>query len=137
MMVWIFAGVTLSAALVATLAQNMRQSILALWVAGLGVGAMYLTMEAEFLAIVQWIVSTLLTITFVFFAVMFGEYGYSEKKRTRKELVLTVLSLFLGVGFAAIIGLGTQDLWQDPIGLKNYSTDLKTLGQLLVEKNFL
>ena len=137
MMVWIFAGITLSAAIVATLVQNMRQSILALWVAGLGVGAMYLTMEAEFLAIVQWIVSTLLTITFIFFAVMFGEYGRSERKRTRQEVVLTVLSILLGLGFAAIIGLGTEGLWTWTTEFKSYATDLRSLGQLLIEKNFL
>lgn len=136
-MVWIFAGVVLSAALIATLVQNMRQSILALWVAGLGVGGMYLTMEAEFLAIIQWIVSTLVTITFIFFSVMFGEFGRLERSRTRKEWALTVFSILIGMGFAGVIGLGTSASDKNTLHFGNDSMGLKGLGQVLVEKNFI
>src|SRR5688500_17716981 len=93
MMGWIFAGVTLAAALMATFVGHMRRAILALWVAGLGVGGMYLTVGAEFLAIIQWIVSTLVTISFVFFAVMFGEYNSPSSPRGKDGILLTLLSL--------------------------------------------
>ncbi len=53
MMGWVFAGITFSAVLMATFERQMRRAILALWVAGIGVGAMYLTVGAEFLAITQ------------------------------------------------------------------------------------
>lgn len=69
---WVFAGLTLGAALMATFAFNIKRAILALWVVGLGVGAVYLTVGAEFLAIIQCMVSTLVTISLVFFSVMFG-----------------------------------------------------------------
>lgn len=137
MMEWSFAAITLAAALVATFTQNMRSAILALWVAGLGVGAVYLTIEAEFLAIVQWMVSTLLTITFVFFAVMFGEYNPIKKRRSRYEILLVIFSVIIGTGFSFVIALGTQGLLTDPTLLKGGPTDLKALGKLLVEQNFL
>src|ERR1700761_6658818 len=96
MMVWIFAGITLSAVLLATFVNQMRRAILALWVAGLGIGALYLTIGAEFLAIIQWIVSTLVTISFVFFAVMFGEFNSVQSKKQGTGYVLRILCILLG-----------------------------------------
>ena len=136
-MEWIFAGITVAAALIATFGQNMRSAVLALWVAGLGVGGIYLTIGAEFLAIVQWIVSTLLTITFVFFAVMFGEYHSAQIQRTKQEWVLVLLSTLSGIGFSFVIWLGSKELSFDPSILKNNGIELKVLGQILIEKNFI
>ncbi|MGZ3698551.1 MAG: hypothetical protein ACXWP5_10475, partial [Bdellovibrionota bacterium] len=78
MMMWVFVGVTLSACATATLVGNIRRAALALWVASLGVGGIYLTMGAELLAVIQWVVSTLVAISFVFFSVMFGEYHQKD-----------------------------------------------------------
>lgn len=136
MMEWVFAGIALSAALTATVVQNMRRAILALWVAGLAVGALYLTLEAEFLAVVQWIVSTLLTLTFVFFAVMFGEFKPYDRRRSRNEWLLISLSAFLGLAFSLIVGMATQNLASDAGARVHTLSDLKELGQLLIEKNF-
>ena len=137
MMEWIFAGVSLAAAAVATFTQNMKTAILALWVAGLGVGCIYLTLEAEFLAVIQWIVSTLLTITFVFFAVMFGEYNPSPRNRSKYEFIRIFLSILVGTGFSGIIWLGATGLGTGQVLLTGHVTDLKTLGQLLIQKHFI
>ncbi len=94
---WIFGGISLSAVIMATFEKHMRRAILALWVAGIGIGALYLTVGAEFLAIVQWIVSTLVTLAFIFFSVMFGEYHGPSPKEPKGTPSILVLSMLLGV----------------------------------------
>ena len=137
MVSWIFSGITLAAVLMAPFVGHMRVSILSLWVAGLGVGAVYLTLGAEFLAIVQWIVSTLVTITFLFFAVMFGEYDPPAVKRDSKTFVVQVVSLILGCVFAIFLGMISRHL---PNGAQTEfpdGSDLKVLGRVLTQENLL
>lgn len=137
MMGWIFSGITLSAVLMTTFDNNMRRSILALWVAGLGVGAMYLTVGAEFLAIIQWIVSTLVTISFVFFSVMFGEYNASKEEPKGNTILMTVLSVLLGAAFAGIIWLGSEGLPTSALAPAGGVTDLSLIGKKLTQENLL
>ncbi|MFZ9595164.1 MAG: NADH-quinone oxidoreductase subunit J [Bdellovibrionia bacterium] len=137
MMGWVFSGITLVAVFMTSFDGNMKRSIFALWVAGLGVGAIYLTIGAEFLAMVQWVVSTLVTISFVFFSVMFGEYKTSVSHETSNPWVLKFFALVLGLGFAGVIGVGTQNF-----SLKNFSVDsggadLALIGQKLTQENLL
>src|SRR4051812_19130337 len=124
MMGWIFAGITLSAVLMATFVRYMRRAILALWVAGLGVGAIYLTVGAEFLAIIQWIVSTLVTISFVFFSVMFGEYNAPKTPIKGEGILVVLLSLLLGAAFATVIWLGSHGLPESALVPSGTVTDL-------------
>jgi NADH:ubiquinone oxidoreductase subunit 6 (subunit J) len=134
----IFAGITLSAVLMATFVNHTRRAILALWVAGLGVGAMYLTVGAEFLAIIQWIVSTLVTISFVFFAVMFGEYNPPVAVESeRNNTLLTVLSVVLGGAFAAVIWLGSESLPEGPLMAPAQGSDLGVVGRTLTQDHLL
>lgn len=138
MMGWIFAGITLSAVIMATFEQRMRRAILALWVAGIGVGAMYLTVGAEFLAIIQWIVSTLVTISFVFFSVMFGEYHSVQAPSTKvRSPLILILSLFLGSAFAGIIWLGARDFPEITLVLSKEGSDLGSVGKMLTQDNLL
>src|SRR6476659_6697977 len=143
MIEWVFAGVTLCAVLMATLMGQMRRAILALWVAGLGVGAVYLTLGAELLAIVQWIVSTLVTISFIFFAVMFGEYRDSQEpdsessRKSRSKIIFTTLSLLLGAGFALVIWNGTSDLSMVQQVAGPMPLDLGVMGRILTQENLL
>src|ERR1700756_4739407 len=125
----IFAGITLSAVLMATFVNHTRRAILSLWVAGLGVGAMYLTIGAEFLAIIQWIVSTLVTISFIFFAVMFGEYNLPTPRGVGNSLVLTFLSLFVGAGFTAAIWTGGREFPESAFVLEAGGSDLGIVGR--------
>lgn len=137
MMGWIFSGITLSAVLMATFEKQMRRAILALWVAGIGVGAMYLTIGAEFLAIIQWIVSTLVTISFVFFAVMFGEYHSPSTKSTKSAKFITILSVFLGCAFASVVWLGSKELPEISLALTKEGGDLSSIGKILTQDNLL
>lgn len=137
---WIFAGITLGAALMATFVSPIRRAILALWVVGLGVGAIYLTVGAEFLAIIQWIVSTLVTISFVFFSVMFGEYNppkEQSKKSASQGVLLLALSVILGLSFSAIIWLGAESLPETAFVVEPKSGDLSSLGRVLTHENLL
>lgn len=137
-MMWVFAGITLAAVLVATFVNQIRQAILALWIAGLGIGALYLTVGAEFLAIIQWIVSTVVTISFVFFAVMFGEYNSSKRKKmTKVKCLLTLMTLILGIGFAAVIELGTRSLPEGMENLSSQMSDLVVIGKSLTQDHLL
>ena len=107
---WAFAGLTLAAVLVATFVGDIRRAVLALWVAGLGVGAVYLTLGAEVLAVVQWIVSTLVAISFIFFSAMFGEYGPGEGLKLDGRMLKSALGVLAGAGFAWAIRVGGVDL---------------------------
>lgn len=138
---WAFAGLTLGAALMATFASNIKRAILALWVVGLGIGAVYLTVGAEFLAIIQCMVSTLVTISLIFFSVMFGEYQTHPetpaKRLTSVDILRTVLSLLLGTGFAGVIWLGVKDLPQEVLTQSGSGNDLGALGRALTQDNLL
>jgi NADH:ubiquinone oxidoreductase subunit 6 (subunit J) len=133
----IFVGITISAVLMATFVSNIRQAILALWVAGLGVGAMYLTVGAEFLAVIQWIVSTLVTISFIFFSVMFGEYNSVKTPLKGENIVLIVLALSLGAVFTAVIWVGSQGLPEITFQISGSPADLALIGRKLTQENFL
>ena len=138
---WAFAGLTLGAAIMATFFSNIKRAILALWVVGLGVGAVYLTVGAEFLAIIQCMVSTLVTISLIFFSVMFGEYQPEGGSRpsfhfTPAQFIQTLLSIVLGAGFVGVIwvgvrGMPTENLNQIP------GNDLGALGRALTQDNLL
>jgi NADH:ubiquinone oxidoreductase subunit 6 (subunit J) len=75
---------SLGSAIYATVAGDTKRSILSLWFAGLSVGGLYLSWGAEFLAVLQWILSTLVAISFLFYAVMFGEYGAKDPRDWKK-----------------------------------------------------
>lgn len=134
---WVFAGITLAAVIMATFEKQIRRAILALWVAGIGVGAIYLTVGAEFLAIIQWIVSTFIAISFVFFSVMFGEYSAPASKNKNENYLLLSLSLVLGAGFAAIIWLGAKRLPEISLVLTQEGSDLVSIGRALTQDNLL
>jgi NADH:ubiquinone oxidoreductase subunit 6 (subunit J) len=137
MMTWVFAAITLASVLMATFVNDMRRAILSLWVAGLGVGAMYLTIGAEFLAIVQWIASTLVTIAFLFFAVMFGEYHSSPVVKNETGLLMKILSVGLGTAFAGLIWLGSHELEILPQSDTSAGSDLAMVGRVLTQDNLL
>lgn len=138
MMGWIFGAITLFAVIVATFASQMKHAILALWVAGLGIGAIYLTLGAEFLAIIQWIICTLVTISLIFFAVMFGEYNYTpEHSSKQKMILLPALSIFLGLIFAGLIQIGAANVDYHAFTNLGKANDLSVIGQTLTHKNLL
>ncbi len=138
---WAFAGLTLGAAVMATFVSYIKRAILALWVVGLGVGAVYLTVGAEFLAIIQCMVSTLVTISLIFFSVMFGEYqaegaAKSSFRFSPAQIVQTLLSVALGVGFVGVIWVGVRGMPAENLD-QNSGSDLGALGRALTQHNLL
>ncbi len=146
MISWIFSAIALGAALTATVVQGMRRAILSLWITGLAMGCLFLTVGAETLAIIQWIISTLVAIALFFFAVMFGEYESEDKqpdslpfykKLDRRTLVSAIIATVIGAAFAVIIYLGANDF---PSNLGEGSAqggDLASLGKVMVENHIL
>ncbi|HTL13288.1 MAG TPA: NADH-quinone oxidoreductase subunit J [Bdellovibrionota bacterium] len=69
---WICSFLAIGAAVAASFFSELKRAALALWVCALALGGVYLSLGAEYLAIVQWIVSTLGVAAFVFFSVLLG-----------------------------------------------------------------
>ncbi len=144
MISWIFSVIALGGALTATAVQGMRRAILALWITGLAMGCVFLTVGAETLAILQWIISTLVAIALFFFAVMFGEYE-SEKREhapfyktlNRKMVVSAIIATVIGLAFAAIIHLGASDFSIAQTPAPASGNDLASLGKVIVENHIL
>lgn len=119
-----FAALTLGSGLIALLTSDFRRVALALWLCGFGNGGLYLAMGAEFLAIVQWIVSTLVGIAFIFYSVLFG---VNESNRPWKEALFPMIS---GVGFMAILFFALEKI-RFEFTPKN--GDLADFGALMVK----
>ncbi|HCM40693.1 MAG TPA: hypothetical protein DIS93_12085 [Bdellovibrionales bacterium] len=134
---WIFAIVLVSASVFATFSKSIRSSILALWICGLGAGAFYLTIGTELLAIIQWIVATVIAISFVFFAVTFGEYSKTETRPGHRSKLFTVLGILIGVGLPVLLWLGVGPVPEEMLIPATDSNDLSALGLKLVSENFL
>lgn len=129
---------TLIGAAIATFASDLRRAILALWFTGLCVGGLCLSVGAEYLAIVQWVVSTLIGISFVFFAVMFGEYSEKTHIPWRKKTVAAVLPVIFGVIAWAIICVGARSVFPQVgwIQAAGKGADLAALGRALSEEHW-
>lgn len=142
MILWFFSLITLTAVTMAAFVRDVRRATLALWVAGLGVGCIYLTLGVEVLAIIQWIVSTLVAISFSFFGVMFGEYGSQSHSSTflsrgDRKLLLTGLGILIGACFAALIWFGDGQSPSDFLTIPETGNDMVALGKSLTENHLL
>jgi NADH:ubiquinone oxidoreductase subunit 6 (subunit J) len=146
MICWIFSSIVLGAAATAALAPRMRTAILALWVAGLFMGCVYLSLGAETLAVIQWIISTLVAISLFFFAVMFGEYERKESFMSylngaltldRARILSLTMALILAVGFAFMIFLGASQVTPEMLALPKEKNDLTTIGIVLTKNHLL
>jgi NADH:ubiquinone oxidoreductase subunit 6 (subunit J) len=138
MITWVFSGISLAAVVIAVFERQMKRAILALWVAGIGTGALYLSLGAEFLAIIQWIVATLVAISFMFFSVMFGEYHAAPKKdRTRKNYLLIGCALLIGGVFTGMIGMSSEWVLLGQRNLVAQESDLLSLGRQLTRDHLL
>jgi NADH:ubiquinone oxidoreductase subunit 6 (subunit J) len=109
---WIFVTVIVLAAIIAIFAADVRRAILALWAVGLSAGGIYLSVGAELLAVIQWIVSTVVTIVFFSFSSMFHGADKSEGDSVAgmsgfaRNIPAAVMAVSIGVGFAAVVELG-------------------------------
>ena len=138
---WLCSIITLGGALSATFASEVRKAVLSLWIAGLGLGGLYLMMGAELLAMIQWIVATLVSIAFIFHSVLFGEYNRGvvpgESRMARIQKLVT--SCAAGLSFGAVIWFATKDLALQtamPAGFKG-AGDLFGLGKSISDQHML
>ena len=139
----------LAAALFAVFISDTRKAILALWITGLALGSLFLSLGAEFLAVLEWIVSTLVALSFLFYAVMLGEYGVNDVRSWAERIVYGIVALAVGGGFCFMIYLGASHLPGGDISAQIFgfqteilvgngeSGDLSKLGRLLIEENLL
>jgi len=127
---WICGILALLSGAVATFVNELRLSLVALWLAGLAVGGVFLSVGAEYLAVVQWIVSTLLCITFLLFSSLY------DPKTERPTGKFYLMSILIGLGFIAVIW---SAVFQLPHGgvLEENAIGLVDLGKAMVKRNFL
>jgi NADH:ubiquinone oxidoreductase subunit 6 (subunit J) len=107
---WICSAVAVGAAIAAAAFSDLRRAVLALWVTGLGVGGIYLSLGAELLAVVQWSVSTIAAISFFFYATLFGELGVADDRPARQRALACVLPGAAGLAFAVVVVVSAQRL---------------------------
>jgi NADH:ubiquinone oxidoreductase subunit 6 (subunit J) len=137
MISWIFGGLTILAAASATFAPDLRRSNLSLWIAGLSAGALYLTVGAELLAIIQWIVSTLVAIAILFFSSMYGQSRELPEGRGARPVLKILLPLLLGLAFGVIIWHGAGFVDNDSLVPAGDGGDLQAMGRELIQKHLL
>lgn len=134
---WASATVTLGSAAFAALAGDIRKAALALWLAGLGSGGLFLSLGAELLAILQWVVSTLVAVSFIFYAVLFGEYGQggkgAETAADAPAFKTYSSAVLLGAGFCAVIGLAGSEISVPHDALGSKAGDLAVIGAAVSE----
>jgi NADH:ubiquinone oxidoreductase subunit 6 (subunit J) len=147
--VLLFSITAVLSALVAALYRDARRVVLALWVCGMCFGAIFLSFGAEVLAVVQWIVTTLVGISLLFFSSMFGELGSKEPKevRSRKDNFDLLQAAMVGIAFVAILGVSLLRFQPDAEWASHLvagttsgpsaGQDLQALGQLLTERHFI
>lgn len=127
----------------ATFWSDVKGAVLALWACGLATGGLFLSMGAELLAVVQWIVCTVVAITFVFYSITFGEYGVRDTRKLGARLVTAILPVILGAGFALVLWAGMSPLEGVPqgfdlsAGVSGQILSTQELGRSFVHDHFL
>ena len=139
-MILALCGLTVGAAAAATFFLDIRRAALSLWLVGLSIGGLYLALGAEALAVIQWILSTLGVMCFLFHAVMFGEYANPQPFTLSERISRAIGPLLAGGAVAAIVyfGFSGQRIMMDVSTDKTFEMQsLQALGKELVEKHLL
>lgn len=138
MTTWIMLILALFFAAAATFLRDFRRSVLSLWLTGLFLGGVFLSLHYELLAIAQWVLSTLTAIAFVFHGVLFGEFGGRKSDAARKGPLGYLLPILAGVGFVALMAAGglsrltdTQKPFSSPEG------SFQETGKAIADEAFL
>lgn len=129
----VFTGIALVFGFIAAWAQNKRTAILALWMVGVWIGAAFLSVGAEFLALVQWISSTVIVLSFVFFALMFGEF--EAPKAPAKGGVPWILAVPVAASWLTLIGVAASGLGSD-LAAESTAQPLVEMGRQLLSEHW-
>lgn len=133
----IFGILIVAAALLASLSRDLKQALLALWSAGLAAGGLYLYLGAEFLGVIQWILSTVIAISLLFSAILFGEFREDGiRNGPRFSWTVLLMGLPLGLGFAIGVLLGVEGNALPTPGDVSAGT-LRALGRVLQDDHLL
>lgn len=98
---------------------------IALWLCGITLGAIYLHMGAEFLAIVQWLLSTLLCMALVFHAILLGDQDELPSGPQWFVVLPLTTALFVVIGWVAYSSvLGSVPLQWNYYGLMDFGKKL-------------
>ncbi|MGK5089846.1 NADH-quinone oxidoreductase subunit J [Bdellovibrionota bacterium FG-2] len=144
-----FSLVAVFCAIFAAFSSDIKRAILALWVCGLGMGAVFLGLGMEFLAVIQWIVSTLVAVAFVFFLVMFGEFeqrmeGVPREPKRVQNKIERALPLGLGAVFCVIFVMALEQIKGSAEKIDEIlkggvvsGVDLSVFGKVFMREHFL
>lgn len=128
----IFSALTVLAAVGAVILSDMRKVIVASWVASMSAGALFLSYGAEYLAIVQWLVGTLVAISFLVYASLFGGYASVDARSKREKIFDGIPAAVIGLSFFAIVTVAA--LGKDVVA-EGSAADLAAMGQSLTSKH--
>ena len=137
MIFWVCSAICLAGALVATFAGDLRVSILAFWITGLGAGGVELSLGGELMAVVQWILTTLVSISLLFHSITYGEYGVKDERPVSRRAAAAVFPVLLGASLAGVIWLGCRQLPVAQAIEPAAGKDLDALGLRLFSKHLL
>lgn len=127
---WFCSGGAIFFGFLAAYSRNTRRGAICLWACSLFVGGLFLSIGAELLGVIQWIVGTLISLVFIFYSALFGVW---EKK---KNMIQFTIVSALGVGFVFSIWVGLSQISYifDFSGTKKGLIDL---GKILVQNHLL
>ena len=131
-----FAVLAVVAAAFSIAFSDTRKVVIVSWVAAMSVGGLFLAYGAEFLAFVQWITATLVAISFLIYATMFGEYGPVDNRTARDKVFDAIPAVLAGAAFFAMIWLASSELTSlaPPVG-GTTQADLVAVGKAIGERH--
>lgn len=127
---WICGGLAVLTALISAFILDIRYSGLAIWICGIALGGCFLSRGAEFLAVVQWIISTMVSISFAFYSVLLG-----NREKRRGYSVLIACMILVG-GFVYLVWHSAKSAVMIEIA-RNSEMNLASIGKLLIDKHVL
>ncbi len=123
----VFAAVTLGAAAMVVLSQNLLRSALWLVLAFFGIAGLFILLEAEFLAVVQILIYVGAIATLIIFAIMLSR-NMMDPKEARFNGQYGIVAGFAALLFIGLAVVMTRITW--PVGVAPVPSDmLQALGQ--------
>jgi len=127
---WIFGVFALISAVLASFSSNYKLAGLAIWICSFAMGSAYITLGAEFLGFMQWIVGTVVAASFLFYSIVFG---FEEQKlKWTSVLAAGVLSALM----VFYVQQGIQGMPMVHVDAQG-SEGLSGLGEAMLSRHFL
>jgi NADH:ubiquinone oxidoreductase subunit 6 (subunit J) len=125
----VFAVVTLGAALMVVLSQNLLRSALWLILAFFGIAGFFVLLEAEFLAVVQVLVYIGAIATLIIFAIMLSR-NFMDPNQPRFNEQYGIVAGFAALLFVALAVVVTRISW--PVAIQPPANTIEQLGTAFV-----